>query len=282
MGDLYLGLLVLAVVSVALFAAGRAIGRRVSARAVNGISGLTVVALIAYIAGLWDQTVLVRWLPFSNLIVLGNWFSCEAAFLGGLASAPASMPAWRRGFTVAVLQLAGVFVVLFPLIGSAPRCGNAWVDGVCLQTTKQTCSPAAAATLLHMHGIPATEQEMAELCLTRQGTNWMGLYRGLKTKTAGTEWDVDVFTGTADDLHTLKSPAILSVGLSSSSQADRLYQTELGWTPGVRHSVVLLGFITDLVEIAEPSPDAGRERWTNEDLQELYLGQGMRLVRRAK
>ena len=36
----------------------------------------------------------------------------------------------------------------------------------------------------------STEQEMAELCLTRHGTSWQGLYRGLKLKTAGTGWDV--------------------------------------------------------------------------------------------
>ena len=50
----------------------------------------------------------------------------------------------------------------------------------------------------------------------------------------------------------------------------------------MRHSVVLLGFVIDLVEIGEPTPDTGRERWTQRDLRELYLGQGMRLVRREK
>lgn len=281
MGDLYFGLLFLAALSAALFGVGRTIGLRVSTRGVNRLSALTVVVLIAYIVCVWDQTALVRWLPYSNLIVLGNWFPFEAALLGGLASAQSSMPAWRRGLTVTALQLAGIFVVLSPLMGTAPQCGHAWSEGVCLQTTKQTCSAASAATLLQMHGIAATEQEMADLCLTRRGTNWMGLYRGLKKKTAGTEWDVEVFTGSADELRS-RSPAILSVGLSRLAQADPLYQTELGWTPGVRHSVVLLGFVTDLVEIGEPTPDAGRERWTNSDLQELYLGQGMRLVRRAK
>lgn len=282
MGDLYLGLLVLAALSAALFGVARTIGRRVSARAVNRLSLLTMVVLLAYIAFVWDQTALVRWFPFSNLIVLGNWFSLEAAFLGGLASAQSTVPVWRRAITVTVLQLTGVFVVVSPLLGTAPRCGHLWSDGVCLQTTKQTCSAASAATLLKMHGIETTEQEMAELCLTRRGTNWMGLYRGLKKKTAETEWDVEVFTGSADELHSLKTPAILSVGLSNAAQADPLYLTEFGWTPGVRHSVVLLGFVTDLVEIGEPTPDVGRERWTHSELQELYLGQGLRLVRRVK
>lgn len=282
MGDLYLGLVILAVLTAAMFGLGRAVARRVSPRICAALSFVTVVALAGYIVFLWDQTVLADWLPFSNLILLGNWCPMEAGLLGGLASQQNSSPVWRRGLTVAGLLLAGVLVVLFPLMGEAPRCGNVWSEGICLQTTKQTCSAASAATLLKMHGIAATEQEMAELCLTRRGTNWMGLYRGLKKKTAGTEWDVEVFTGTASELHTLNSPAILSVGLEREAQADRLYQAELGWRPGQRHSVVLLGFVTDLVEIGEPTPEVGRERWTNRDLQELYLGQGMRLVRRAK
>lgn len=282
MGDIYLGLLVLAVVSTATFGAGRAIGRRVSPRVANGICLLLVVMLVAYIACVWDRTVLAGLLPFSNLIVLGNWLPLEAGFLGGLASTQFGMPAWRRGLTVVGLQLAGVVVVLFPLIGPAPRCGDVWSEGICQQTTKQTCSAASAATLLKLYGIDATEQEMANLCLTRRGTNWMGLYRGLKKKTAGTEWDVEVFTGSADQLCSLRSPAILSVGLAHEARSDRFYQTELGWRPGMRHSVVLLGFVTDLVEIGEPTPDVGREHWTNGDLRELYLGQGMRLIHRAR
>lgn len=282
MGDIYLGLLILAVLSAATFGAGRAVGHRVSPRGANGLSLLTVILLLAYIGCVWDKTLLARFLPFSNLIVLGNWFPLVAGLLGGLASTQLAMPVWRRGLTMIGLQLAGIVVVLFPLLGEAPQCGNVWSDGICLQTTKQTCSAASAATLLKLHGIDATEQEMADLCLTRRGTNWMGLYRGLKKKTAGTEWDVEVFASSAEELHSLNSPAILSVGLSSEARPDRFYQAELGWRPGMRHSVVLLGFVTDLVEIGEPTPDVGRERWTNRDLQELYLGQGMRLVRRAK
>jgi len=282
MGDIYLGLLVLAVLSAAMFGAGRAIGRRVSSRAANGLSLFAVTALLAYIGWVWDKTWLVGLLPFSNLIVLGNWFPLEAGFLGGLAFSQCAMPAWRRGLTAVVLQLAGVVVVLFPLMGVAPRCGHSWSEGICLQTTKETCSAASAATLLKLHGIDTTEQEMADLCLTRGGTNWMGLYRGLKKKTAGTEWDVQVLAGSAKDLRSLNSPAILSVGLTHEAQPDRFYQTELGWRPSLRHSVVLLRFVTDLVEIGEPTLDAGLERWTEEELQQLYLGQGMRLVRRAR
>lgn len=280
MGDIYLGLLILAVLSAMTFGIARAIGRRVSSQAANGMSLLAVFLLIGYIGFVWDQSALVRWLPFSNLIVIGNWLPLEASFLGGLASVQTQLPIWRRGLTVIGLQLAAIIVVLSPVMGTAPQCGAAWNGEICLQTTKQTCSAACAATLLKMHGIDATEQEMAELCLTRRGTNWMGLYRGLKKKTAGTEWDVEVFTGSADDLRAMNAPAILSVGLEPGAAVEPFYQTELGWRPGMRHSVVLLGFVTDLVEIGEPTIDDGCERWTLSNLRTLYLGQGMRLVRR--
>jgi hypothetical protein len=132
-----------------------------------------------------------------------------------------------------------------------------------------------------MHGIEATEQEMAELCLTRHGTNWMGLYRGLKNKTAGTAWDVEVSTCSAMELQALNQPAILSVGLPSAGNLDRSTQAEFGWTPGVRHSIVLLSFTRDdLVDIVEPTAGVGRERWTVANLHEFYLNQCVRLVRR--
>src|SRR6187402_2546828 len=110
MGDIYFGLLVLAVLTTALFGVGRAIGRRVSSHAANWLSVMVIVFLATYLACLWNHTALVRLLPFSNLIVIGNWFPLVAGLLGGLASAQSSLSVLRRGLTVVVLQLAGAFV----------------------------------------------------------------------------------------------------------------------------------------------------------------------------
>jgi len=53
---------------------------------------------------------------------------------------------------------------------------------VCLQTSSDTCSAAAAVTFLGMYGIKTTEAEVARLALTKQGkgTDRLGLYRALK------------------------------------------------------------------------------------------------------
>ena len=284
MGDLYLGLFVLSVLDASLFFLGRAVGRRVSTLQRNGVALLSIVAIIAYAACLWDHIALASVLPFSNLVVVGNWYLLAAGFLGGVVASQRDLAVGRRWLSAGALQCAAFVTAVSPLLGTAPSCENQWdKTGICFQTTPQTCSAASAATLLKMHGIEATEQEMAELCLTRHGTNWMGLYRGLKKKTAGTKWDVEVSACSANELHALHQPSILSVGLPPTDDFDHRVQAEFGWTPGVRHSIVLLGFTNDdLVEIAEPTLGVGRERWSVSSLHDFYLGQCVRLVPRSR
>ena len=153
--------------------------------------------------------------------------------------------------------------------------------GACIQTTAYTCSPAAAATLLKMHGINATEQEMADLCLTRRGTSWPGLYRGLKLKTENTGWDVEVLEGTIDEICRVKmnGPCILSVGLESNARVDASFSEEYGWTPGVNHSVVLLSSDARGVEVIDPSQAFTHERWDYSTLRLLWRGMAVRLVK---
>lgn len=148
-----------------------------------------------------------------------------------------------------------------------------------MQTSKESCSPAAAATLLYAHGIRTTEQEMAELCRTsRLGTTMLGLYRGLKIKTRGTQWDVEVFRGTIPEMRGLGGTMLITVGLKKGQDADPRYQREWGWPPGVKHTVVVFDFPGTEVEIGDPA--AGREQWTLTDLETLWYGEGLRLIKR--
>lgn len=123
---------------------------------------------------------------------------------------------------------------------------------------------------------------MADLCLTRTGTTWQGLYRGLKLKTEATDWDVSVVRGDVGDLVAASSsPMILSVGLEWGREVDGAYEREFGWAPGLRHSVLMLSADgADRVEIADPNPDIGREIWTVDELSLLYRGPALQLVQR--
>lgn len=283
MSDLYLAMLLMTVLAGITFAAVRQLVRPWSQRTTNVLALAVVALMIAYVAVVWDKWWLAQVLPFSSLIVLGNWFPLWAAVLAALVCQQ-TQRRWRCGLHLAFLATVSGFSVVAPLIGDPPACGRSWESGgICIQTTHATCSPACAATLLGFCGIEAEEQEMAELCLTRKGTTWQGLYHGLKRKTAGTAWDVEVVRYDLDQLRSLSGePVILRVGLARDARVSPDYEREFGWRPGTGHSVVFLGFLPNgQVEVADPTPGIGRERWTVEDLKTLWDGQTVRLLRRS-
>jgi len=121
---------------------------------------------------------------------------------------------------------------------------------------------------------------MVDLCLTHNGTPRLGLYRGLRLKTRGTPWRVEVFSGDVANLRarTAEGPAILFVGLRRGQPVDPRYARDWGWTPGLRHVVVLFGFQErSFLDIGDPA--AGRERWRSEALDVLWDGQALLLTR---
>jgi hypothetical protein len=281
--DLAWGFALMGALAAVLFLASAALARRLSRPAVTGLAIFVVGALLLYIRSIWYDVRIAHWLPFSNLIVVGNWLPLLAAVLAGLAWEQARESSWRRfGFTAALGLTAG-YALFYPVLGSVPKCEDRWDwMGNCLQTTNFTCSAASAATLLKAHGIQASEQEMADLCLTRRGTSWQGLYRGLKLKTAGTKWDVQVVACSCEELPGLhERPMIISVGLDSSAPGDTDFTREFGWVPGVNHSVILHGFTNfGCAVIADPTQELSREQWDEETLKVLWRGYAIRLVER--
>lgn len=286
MFDIYLGLAIAGGLSVGAFCCAASWGRRASPRLCDLLAVALVLALVLFIRDLWSSQVLAKWLPYSNLIVLGNWMAPTVALLGGLAWHRVPGRVYRKSLLVGTLLVIAGYSLVHPLRGEVPRCTNTWRNEVCIQSTNASCSPASAATLLHWYGISTTEQEMAELCLTRpEGTYWQGLYRGLKLKTRGTPWDVEVFQ--SHDLlkleeQTKSGPVILTVGIPKYGDVNPTYRNDWGWVPGVSHSVVLFRFLRfKQVRVGDPSVDDGMENWSRDDLNVLWLGSGIRLVPRA-
>ena len=285
MSDLVVGYAVLAAVSAALLLGAIWIAGRLPRSGIDLLAVAAVAALLAYIRYVWYHPALAEWLPYSNLIVVGNWLPLFSAIIAGLVWQRTVCSPARRSLLLFGLASCGVLAAVFPILGNTPTCGHSWDGmGTCLQTTRQTCSAACAATLLERHDIDATEQEMAQLCLTRRGTSWQGLYRGLKLKTEGSEWDVEVVQCTAQELSRLKdSPLILSVGLAADAPQNSEFTREFGWVPGVNHSVVLEAFQQGgLAIISDPSQEMTREHWDQETLQMLHRGTVVRLVKRTQ
>lgn len=249
----------------------------------NVFAILMLAVLAGYLTGGWYRPWIVSFLPVSSLVILGNWLPIWAASFAAVVYAQRGLAEYRRASLAAIIFATGVYSALYPVLGEAPRCAVAWdKDGNCLQTTDHTCSAACAATLLGQVGIRSSEQEMADLCLTREGTNWLGLYRGLKLKTQGTDYDVEVYSGDLDSLRKLPSgPMIVSVGLTKSSAADTAFTREFGWVPGVNHSVILKGFDQNgSAVIADPTLARCSESWAPETMELLYRGVAFRLVKR--
>lgn len=236
----------------------------------------------AYMLWIWDRPILARILPYSNAIVLGNWLPVAAAFFIGVCIQTQSIAFVRRFVLATALGCLCGFSLISPLLGDAPECGVLDRSGRIFefQTTRQTCSAACAAGLLRLHGIDATEEELATLCLTRSGTHWLGVFRGLKIKTDGTEWDVIVEEVTPKQLtHSENPPGVLALTFKPEAAE---HSVESGFVTEVGHTVVCLGTSTKsrTLEVFDPSPDYGFESWNDRILADVQTGILLRLVSR--
>jgi len=280
MGDIYAGIAVICALGGALFALGLRIGRAASRRTVWAFALLAVAALCVHSFVLLDNLRLAWFLPFSSLVAVGNGSPLAAGFLAGIGWGRIPRPIWRKCLTIVPLIAVCLFHAYGRLSGRPPRCSDVWDRGVSIQSSRSSCGAAAAATLLRAYGIAATEQEMAELCLTRNwGTCDHGIYRGLKLKTAGTPFRVEIVSGGIEQLQQdMDGPILVLVRLRRTATTGPRYEQDWGWEPGRGHAVVLFRFLRrGLVEMGDPS--AGREKWAAEDLRVLWRGVGIRLRR---
>lgn len=150
------------------------------------------------------------------------------------------------------------------------------------QTSDDSCSAAAAAMLLYKYQIAATEMEMAQLCVTRQGqgTPPSGLFRGLAIKAAAKGLRPQLVMLKPDEFSKLGKPAIIAVGLRPGTPekiAQRM--AEYGWRPGVRHAVAILGAAKDGSWIDVADPTFGRERWPIGDMEYIWDDRAVVLVK---
>ena len=92
------------------------------------------------------------------------------------------------------------------------------VDGVCRQTSYETCGAASMVTLLNSKGIATTEGEMARLSMTapRLGLSPQGAAYGLKRKLGqlGRSENVIIKVPELNDLHELPKPFLAGIKFS--------------------------------------------------------------------
>lgn len=278
MSDLTWAILAMLVVSIGFFQLGRHCGGSSSRPFRLQVQVMSLLAMFAYMGFLWNRPLLATILPGSGLIILGNWLPIWAAFFIGIyVASPEIAKARKAVLTLSTLILAA-YSAIAPVTGEPPECSTTNTSrSLVYQTNPFSCSAACASSLLRIHNIEATEDELSRLCLTRRGTHWMGVYRGLKIKTAGSGWDVVAEPFSRDSLEKNSLyPCILSLDLDVSgfgAEVDHGFHSDTG------HSVVFLGGAErGYISVFDPSPDFGPEEWDDRILSCVRSGVILRLV----
>lgn len=127
-----------------------------------------------------------------------------------------STPFARKGIA---LFAAGLFlaaarpVALTALFDPREVTGQVGPNGVCIQTTDYTCGAAAAAMLLHAHGVEASEAEMATICGTNAltGTDVYSVAIGLRQQLRGSGREVRVVPADWESLLRRREPALATI-----------------------------------------------------------------------
>lgn len=282
MTDIYSGALVMLSICSLLWIVGLKATQHRSKRLGNLVASLVVLLIVAYIVFLWDNAVLTSLIPYSNVIVLGNFFPIGAAVLSGIACGRLTKFRGRQAATAIGMLVAGIVGLSWPMIGPTPECGDKWDQKgdyrICLQTSQSSCMAAASVTLLRSYGVDTTEQEMARLCFTRdRGTNWLGLYHGLAVQLEPEGLRPVLFSENFEQLLRHDSPQIISCELTKEVAAQYPdLSKDWGWIVGVKHAVVLVEVLpSGNVLIGDPAN--GLERWSTEQLRRLWDGRGARV-----
>src|SRR5688572_27151590 len=116
MWDLYLGLAIMALLGLLAFGLTAAVAGALSRFQRNVLGILLVAAMVLYSRLLWQNTVLAQWLPYSNLIVIGNWFPLFLAALGGIVMQSKQLARPRRAAVVMVIGGFASFALALPLL----------------------------------------------------------------------------------------------------------------------------------------------------------------------
>jgi hypothetical protein len=293
MADLRLAMALMALLSIASFLGVRRLCAKAGPRVLDTLAAAMVLVIGVYIRLVWGQLWIVEWIPLPSVVILANWFPVLLGMLAAILWLRMQSYSIRRRIPIQLLLIGTtVWSEIYVIPQKPPKCGNEWIEPtaeipfrVCLQTTEYTCSAASAATILHALGVSSSEKEMAELCLTGEGTTWLGLYHGLSIRLQGSGFGVEFFEGNVIDLDVATSdfPVLLCCQLSNEvDSSNPEYREDAGWKPGVAHSAVLFGrmknvYVNDAYAVGDPS-QKHVELWSQHDVENLWTGQGLRIV----
>lgn len=189
-------------------------GRQRRPAALGVLGALAALGLHAAMS----PAVELAWFPEGGLyhLVRGWWVLPFAMLPLGAGTAVMSTPFARKGvavFALLVLVSAARPIVLTAAFDPRTVTGTVGPSGICYQTTDYTCGAAAAAMLLHAHGVEASEAEMATICGTNAltGTDVYSVAIGLRQQLRGSGREVRVVPADWESLLRRREPALATI-----------------------------------------------------------------------
>lgn len=281
--DLITAIVVITSLSVLAYVAGARLGRGICLNRPYLFAETLVFSLIFG----WCFSGKLGWaelLPASGIVYWSNWMPVLLSFAAGLARATPGLDRWRRPFTVtALLLMAFVHLILpvgRPMIAPVQTGTRAlWKGSVCLQSHESTCGAAAAATLLTMNGIPATERQMIDACLTSEhGTEPLGVFRGLNVGVRGYQSHAKIASRDPGDwVGKGELPNVALIRFDDFGPRSGSTRWLLG-PRGEGHAIVVVGFEDGRWLLADPA--VGLIRWSDADFRKRFTGDAIFLAGR--
>lgn len=251
------------------------------------VSGIFVAVLLAWLGG-----SSLRWavlVPHSSSLLIANASVILIVGAAGVLVGTQCLSIRRVKFAASSLCVTaiwfGCFSVIRPIWQPLHLTEKAvWRDGVCLQSHEATCAPAAAATLLRLHGVHTSERVMARACLTsNQGTLSLGTYRGLyvaarknRAKPQALVCQPESFPAEAIACNL---PMLVHVDFESRLGPSRVRHpgrfSTISSDGG--HAVVILGRLAcGSWLVADPA--TGKKQWSDEYFRSIWIGEGIYLA----
>jgi hypothetical protein len=234
-----------ALLALILFAACFALGVWLGTRSAKAAAITAIVSIVmSALRILWRLYPQLEYplFPFDAYVEIRPWwvfaFALAAVGVGAARMSTRRLRIAIGAFGLLLWVAAAQRLFLTVAISNDGLYGVPNRSGVCPQTTDYTCGAAAAATMLHALGVPATEKEMAGLCGTNSftGTDEFGVARGLRKKLDEGGWTVAVDGADWDSLRNGSLPAAATVR----------------FVPWIDHWVVVLEAAPDRVTIGDP------------------------------
>lgn len=272
-------------ISVGFFSLGRVLGTRLP------VISTVLCAFLLVFGGImcWMTAGDLRWAVFAPMNI-AHLMSYSPALLvvysAGSLSVNQTVHARSRAMLSGLLCLAVAALIVGGLL--RPACQppllaeqSIWSGGVCLQSHESSCAPAAAANLLHLHGLEFGERELADFAQTSLcGTPPIGSFLAVSQAVEGTELKACIQL--RGGVHLVQYLPMLAHVRFDKSRVSASNSSGLcsKFLHGIRarsegHAVVIVERCKEGWVVADPA--AGKVIWSDAQLAECWNGEGVYL-----